>query len=446
LPTVASRLRRLAGRPAPLLALALSGAGLLAAWDLGRRSPGLDFYQFWVVAQVAGREDVADLYGAEERARLGEEFIRRSLTDEDSERRRVVAQPWKVLEPTATPVFYTAFRPLSGRSYEDDYRAFRLLSLAALALGLLAIARLAGLDVTTAALLLAFVAYSFQPLKSEIRVGNVNQLQLGLIALYLWLSSGGRRGRRQLCAGALLALMVAFKPNLLPLPPLLAAGWFLRGRRRKLALQAMGFLAGGALAALLPLLTFGTLAVWPDWLTYLSALPPEKIPLRFGNMGLARLLLEATGLDLAVPLALAALAAVLACLWRGARRGAGEPRAGRVEDMALVGAGCLVYLVASPMVWLHYILLALPAAIVLLRPQGADDSATWPAALAVVALVGLAVDPATQAFGLRGLHLQAVTTSVALLLLFVLLCRDMARWTLPPEGPGARIETAGRRD
>ena len=425
-----------------LLALALALAGLLSAWDLGRRSPGLDFYQFWVVAQVAGRADVENVYGDEERARLGQEFISRSLTDEDSERRRVVAEPWKVLEPTATPLLYTAFRPLSGGSYEGDSRAWRLTSLLALAVGLLALARRAGLDGTMGALVLAFVTLSFQPLKAEIRVGNVNELQIGLLAAYLWLSS--RDGSRaQIAAGALLALTVVFKPNLLAVMPVLAACWFLRGRRRKLALQGVGLAAGAALAALLPLLTFGSLACWPDWMAYLAALPPEKIPLRFGNMGLPRLLFEATELELSIPLAAATLIAALACLRRGARPGPETPPSAAVEDMAAVGAGCLVYLLSSPMVWLHYMLLALPAALLLLRPHPGGTRASQRFALTVLALIGLAVDPATQAFELQRLEHQAVITSLSLLLLFVLLCVEMAGWTLPREGGGTTIPAGG---
>jgi hypothetical protein len=438
-----SRLRRFLDAPAPLLAAAMALAGLVSAWDLGRRSPGLDFYQFWVVAQVAGRADVEDVYGDEERARLGPEFIQRSFTDEDSERRRVAAEPWKVLEPTATPLLYTAFRPLSGGAYESDYRAFRLLSLAALAAGLLVLARSAGLDATVGLLLLAFVAHSFQPLRADIRVGNVNELQIGLLAAYVWLSSRDDRSRAQLGAGALLALTVAFKPNLLPVLPVLAACWFLRGRRHKLALQSAGVASGAVLAALLPLLTFGSLRCWSDWIAYLSALPPEKIPLRFGNLGLARLLFEMTEVDLSVPLAAASLLAVLACLRRGARRDPHPLPAAAVEDMAAVGAGCLVYLLSSPMVWLHYMLLALPAALVLLRPPAGGSRASFRVALAVLALVGLALDPVTQAFGLQRLKWQAAVTSSSLLLLFALLCAEMAGWALPAEGGGTTIPDGG---
>jgi hypothetical protein len=426
--------------PVALLAFALALSGLAGAWDLGRRSPGLDFYQFWVVAQVAGRGDVPNVYDAEARTRIGAEFVRRSLTDEDSERRRVAARPWQVLEPTATPLLYSVFRPISGGSYEAGHALFRLASLVALTAGVLTLARLVGHGATLALLLLALVTHAFQPLEADIRVGNVNQLQLGGIAVYLWLSSRPDRSRLQIAAGALLAAMVLFKPNLLPLVPLLLACWLLRRRRGKLARQALGMALGTPCGLALGGYVFGTLQAWSDWWAYLSSLPPAKIPLRYGNIGLARLLLETLDVDLAPLLALATTGLVLFCLWLGRRRDvpppAGPDPAATIEDTAALGAGCLVYLLSAPMVWLHYLLLALPAVSLLLRREvpGHQDAraASWRRGLVVVALLGIAVDPLAQALGIQRLRDQAVLTTLALLLVFVLLCREIASWSRPP--------------
>jgi hypothetical protein len=436
MPTTLRRTLRAAGDPAVLLALALALSGLVRAWDLGRRSPGLDFYQFWVVAQVAGRADVPDVYAEEARARVGAEFVQRSLTDEDSERRRVAARPWRVLEPTATPLLYTAFRPLSGGTYEGDHLAFRLVSLAGCAAGILIVARLLGHGAALALLMLAFVAHSLQALKADIRVGNVNELQLGMIASYLWLSSRDEAARAQVAAGALLALVVLFKPNLLPIVPALAACWLAERRRSKLTRQAIGMAAGAIAGAVLPVAVFGTVAAWPNWLAYVTALPPAKIPLRFGNMGLARLLFEATGLDLWLPLAFVTLGAVLACVWWGRRRDDEPPaRATSWDDTAAVAGGCLVYLLSSPMVWLHYLLLAVPATLALL--PGARVG--WPGALTVAALIGIAVDPVADAFGMQDLQAQAVMTSASLLALFALLCRAIARRRTPWPPPVSEL-------
>ncbi len=425
---------RLSRDPALLLAAVLALSGLGASWSLGRRSPGLDFYQFWVVAQVAGRGDVPNVYAEEARYRLAGEFRRRAQTDEDSERRRVAAQPWKVFEPTATPLLYSAFRPLSGGSYEHDFLLFRLIGLAAFTTGVLALARRLGHGLTVALLFVAFAGLACQPLESDIRVGNVNQLQVGLIAGYLWLSSRKDASRWQWAAGALLALLVLFKPNLIALVPLLAASWILGRRRQKLARQSVGMAAGAAAGVAAPALVFGTWQAWPQWLAYLRSLPPEKIPLRYGNMGLARQVLETLEVDLAPLLALATTAIVLACLWLGRRHG---PVPAAIEDGAAIAAGCLVYLLSAPMVWLHYLLLALPAAVVLLRPGDGATVAAWRRVPAVVALLAIGVNPWADPFGIQDLRVQAAVTSLGVLVLFALVCVDLSRGLSAPRGGAA---------
>jgi hypothetical protein len=428
--------------PIVLLALCLALAALASAFVQGRRAAGLDFYQFWVVAQVAGRADVPDVYDYETRARLGAEFVRRAATDEDSPRRRAVAGAWPVLEPTATPFFYAALRPLAGGAYERAHLLFSLLSLAALAAGLLATARLLGHGPAPALLALAFVGLAFQPLQSDIRVGNVNQLQLGLAGAFLWLSARDDRSPLQVAAGALLALLVLFKPNLLPVLPLLAAGWLWRGRQAKLARQGAGLAAGALLALLATLLVYGSVSVWAQWVEYLNGLPPAKLPLSYGNVGLGRLLFEAVGEDLSPLLAALGTGVALFCLWRGrgrAREDGGRPA---LEDGTALAAGVLVYLLSAPIVWTHYLLLALPAVLVALRPDGMR--APWRTAAAAAALLGLAIDPWAEPFGVRDLQVQAVVAVLALLLLFALVGLEMAgRRALPERAAPATMPAGG---
>ena len=418
--------------PATLLAAVLAAAGLVQTWDLGRRSPGSDFYQFWIVAQVIGRADVPSIYDEEAHPRLGAEFVRRSFTDDDSERRRAAAREWQVLEPTATPLLYSAFRPLGGLDYEQAHLLFRAVSLAALATGVVAIALLLGHSAAAALMMLAVATVAFRPLKTGVQVGNVNELQLAGIAAYLWLSSGRDGGRRQAVAGALLGALVLFKPNLLPALPLLAASWVLGGRRGKLALQAAGAAAGGLLALAVTAAVFGSPAAWTDWLAFMRVFPPAKIPLRFGNVGLSRLAWETMDLRLAPWLGGLFLGLALACLWAGRPRAepTGAHDAGRAmaADTTALSAGCLAYLLSAPLVWIHYLLLALPAALLLLRDSGEgeprDDARR---VLASLALVAVAVDPVADLLRIYDMYQQAALTAAGLAVLFALTLRELAR-------------------
>lgn len=417
---------------ATLLAAVLAVAGLAQVWDLGRRAPGSDFYQFWIVAQVIGRADVATIYDEEAHARLGAEFIRRSFTDDTSERRRRAAREWQVLEPTATPLLYSLFRPFAGLDYETAHLIFRTMSLAALAAGVLAVALLLGHSTATALLALAFVSIAFRPLKASVQVGQVNELQLAAVALYLWLSSARDGSRRQAVAGALMAALVLFKPNLVAALPLLAAVWLVRGRRRKITLQAAGAVAGGLLALAVTTAVFGSPVAWRDWLEFMRVFPPEKIPLRFGNVGPARLVYETMNLRVSPLLAVVAVGVALAAVWVGRPRHAevtaDEPPDVITEDTAGFAAGCLVYLLSAPLVWNHYLLLTVPAALLLLRDSGGPARGdTVRRALVGVALVMMATDPIADLFHLYDMYAHAALSVAGVLVLFVLTVRELAR-------------------
>jgi hypothetical protein len=423
---------RSSGGAATLLAAILAAAGLAQAWDLGRRSAGSDFYQFWMVAGVIGRADVPSIYDEESHARLGAEFIRRSFTDDDSERRRRAAREWQVLQPTATPLLYAAFRPLTGLGYEHAHLLFRTVSLAAAAAAVVVIALRVGLSPAAGLLAVAFVTLAFHPLRASMQVGNVSELQLAAIAGWLWLSSASDGARRQAAAGALLGALVLIKPNLIMVPLLLAAMWITRGRPRKLKLQAVGAAAGGLIGLLFSALVFGSLAPWVDWFEYLRGFPPENIPLRLGNLGLARILSDTMGLHVSALLAVVALGIALAGVWSGRARGtaaaAGDPIPAAVEDSVALAAGTFVYLLSAPLVWDHYLLLALPGALVLLRDSDETErGGDVRRGLVGGALVLLAIDPLKNLLHLYDMYAQAALTVAGLMVLFALTVRELAR-------------------
>jgi hypothetical protein len=63
-----------------------------------------------------------------------------------------------------------------------------------------------------------------------------------------------------------------------------------------------------------------------------------------------------------------------------------------VSDVPVVAAGCLVYMLSSPLVWLHYLILALPAVLYLLRAR------TTRLCLGLAAFTAMAVQPLDQLF------------------------------------------------
>jgi len=95
----------------------------------------------------------------------------------------------------------------------------------------------------------------------------------------------------------------------------------------------------------------------------------------------------------------------------------------------LVGVGCLAYLLAAPLVWVHYHVLTVPLALYLLRPSddGARGVAAWRPVLAAAAVVLVANRPLEAVIGKGFPALIAVSTNLGALLLFGLLMLEPKR-------------------
>jgi hypothetical protein len=409
------------------LAALLVVCGGARTWRSVQRVPGIDFYQFWVIGHAVGRGDLATLYADDSRAAVGQEFFRRAGGPEGSERQRAAARMRQVLENYGTPFFYAALRPFGWNDYDASLDAFTAVSLAALAAAVLVFCRLAGHGASVGLLLLALAVHAFQPLSADVRVGNVNQLQLGMLAVVAWLAAGPSTWR-QAAAGAVLGAAVLFKPTVALVAPVLLAGWAVTGRWARVSPLATG-MAGGVLAAFCAgAAFFGSFGAWGEWLSVARAAPLAAMPVDFGNVSPSAVAEKWLGVSpRLVPGAAAAVAMALA-LWhrRSAPPVAADPRA--ADDILLIAGGCLLFLVSAPLVWQHYLILALPAVIVLLRPG--YPRRQW---LAIVAYVAIAIDPYADLFGITDPARQAPIVVAGIVLLFVLVVIEIATPRRAPE-------------
>jgi hypothetical protein len=199
--------------------------------------------------------------------------------------------------------------------------------------------------------------------------------------------------------------------------------------------QAAGFAGGGLVAVLLGALWFGSLHAWTDWLAALGSAGLPAMAVENGNFSVVAVTKRWAGVTPGALPAVATSLAVLAALWvrRKSVRAVGGAgaEAPAVEDLLLIGAGCLVVLLSSPLVWLHYLILALPAVVVLIRPQARRR---WPA---LAAFVAVAMDPWTDPFGASDPVRQATVAIAGLVLLFVLVLIEIAA---PQNHAGRQVE------
>jgi hypothetical protein len=285
------------------------------------------------------------------------------------------------LHSSATPFLYAVIGLIATGDYDRDLAAWQALSLAAFTLALLVCARLLGLAPAASLALLLPCLVWLSALHSDLRVGNVNSFQLGLVGLVFLLQSRDAEARYGFLAGVVVGMLILFKPNLAPIPLLLLGAWLLRGQFRKLLIGLAGIASGALIAFAWSSAFFGGPGVWIDWLRDLRALMGNQFPSGVGNFNAGNVLgLRLGGLGQAA-LALALCALALVFLWWGRRQagsgpgerlpggtGAADEARDRVEYAQLLGLACLIQMLASPLVWLHYFVLTVPMLVVVFRP------------------------------------------------------------------------------
>jgi len=275
-------------------------------------------------------------------------------------------------------------------------------------------------------LLGAMVLVWFSPLRSDMNVANVNQIQFGMVgvlAVILGMPVGvfvesKRRYQigssnpkahhaerdgyfgREFFAGIWLGICLAFKPSLL----WCGVMWFgamivdgLRSRhqakrdestgRRRLIGAATGGLIGGSIAVAFSAIWF-PLHSWIDWIDAVRSLPDVIIQTEQGNFSptyyaranhFPEWLLTFSGP--AMVLGVFTIAMIQRRIIKGSAgvesihsESRSEDRSGtnaglryNSEIVTWLAIGCQIHLLTSNLVWYHYLVLSLPATLIVLR-------------------------------------------------------------------------------
>jgi hypothetical protein len=365
--------------PLALLAVVLAA---LSCFERAQRWAGIDFYQFWCVGQAAREFPGTNVYSERERASLGALFLRRAreaaaagaaqspeAPGDALAARLAAAQAREVLETYSTPWLYTLFGACTSGDWGRDKARFQALSTLALALGAAWCARAAGAGAAGALLAAVLATALFAASDSCGRVGNVNRLQLGALALGHFLLCGAARART-VAAGALLGALVAFKPNLALAVAALGLGWLAAGQFARAAWASLGLALGGLVAWAASCAWFGTWSAWAQWAGELPELMQRyESPIEKGNLSLLRAL-EALGPTLSgralAPVLLGLLALVLFVARRALADRLRSPGPGRARtECALLALGAALSVLTVELAWLHYYVLVLPLLLML---------------------------------------------------------------------------------
>jgi uncharacterized membrane protein SirB2 len=352
-----------------LLILAIAGL-----WQFAEATAGEDYYTAWVAADSIESDSRSYVYAGESRAQLAKQYKRKAMKTEEAPRLRSLATEHKKLWFTGSPFLYAVIGLLSTGDFEVDHSVWQALSLISFVAGVLVYSRLLGYSAIAAMVLLLPLLVWFEPLQSELRVANVNCVQVGLASLILFLLSRGERAGFLFAAGVTMGLSAMFKPNMAPVAMLVAGAWLVRQRWHKLAIGSSGIGIGIAAAYLSGLVFVGRPGAWIDWWDAFRIVATNPAEQSLGNFSSFNLLFGAQNENLQIATALALVSLTLACLWWG-RRGSAtrdedppDRRGEVIEYGQLVALGCLVQTLASALVWQHYLVLAVPMLVVAFRP------------------------------------------------------------------------------
>jgi hypothetical protein len=362
-------------RPTIGLLVLLALAGTVSLWLTARSSAGIDFYQMWLGGRASA--NTPDFYSPAARERLGREYLERARTEEPSPRRLAVAQYRQQLETLSTPMLYMAFSAFRG-TYEFDLFVFQVLVFASLICWVGIMTRLYRYPLMAALALYGFLTLVFEPVRSDIRVVNMNHMILLLISGAMVFTFR----RNYAAAGALLALAALLKPYTILVFPLTYACWLVRGRWRDTGVHLAGAAAACIAAIFASSVHFRSSRIWLEWLSDFRAMPAAMVPLELGNFAFARLIKELSGFDIAVAVLLILGGATVAI----ARTSSSSVH----TDLLVIGLGCVLFQFASPLVWVHHLLLSVPLIAYLLRPPGETESPAHARQRQLAALIAFA--------------------------------------------------------
>jgi hypothetical protein len=437
----------------------------LGVWNAGREADQGDYFQFWAVGRLAGT-GVTDIYSTSARSTLGAQ-INTAADAGTSTRAARAAVQWRVLETTGTPFLYAVFGALSTPDYDLDSEAWEALGLLVFIAGSIGLGLAFGASGFGALVVTALFVGTSAALVADVGAGNVNEVQVGILAAFLLLRQRWPTPRGDVAAGALLGALVAFKPDLAPVPGFLLVLWLIDHRFGTLRRVLLGAIEGGLLGVVVGTIAWRNDQVWLDWLRSLqNQLATAPYTIAHSNDSLARLIFEQSGVDVTLILAIGLGATIVAAMLRS-RLGSTSPRATRSElgpsvrmatggrptdpnpafgrEVLTVGAAIGLTLLVSPLAWLHYYLLLVPLQLYLLRPVDPDGRAEairpdLRQAVVSISVVLLAFVPLDAVLGASPTA-DAVEAMVAAALLFAMAVLCLA---VEP-GPDASIGGARTR-
>jgi len=357
--------------------------------NYSKRAIGVDLYQYWGVGQVIRVTD-----GRIRNPYTHQRDFNRILAMEadrstDAIQKRV-AEFRRDLELQGTPFAYFVFSWFPGdyRLTRVAYRWWQILVFISVLCGLL---RANGCSWQHSLLIPMLIFPVYGPMGSEVIVGNFNTtLMIGLaVGLYQAQKLADQPSARDRSSATLLravllllwiGMFALMKPTMImivfvfQLFLIARFGFCLAVKASLLSTVPVGLLAA------LPMLRFGSASIWLDWVYYFrtSNLDMLNLPMAEGNVSTTLFLSKTLDIPLGFCALFIALLLILPLLLKAQRSGNyREVVCNHLADPHFgLTLGVVSILSLFPLAWIHYFLLLLIPAMILLHPRHRNTAAS----------------------------------------------------------------------
>ncbi|MFI5353005.1 MAG: glycosyltransferase 87 family protein [Candidatus Binatales bacterium] len=432
-------------RPSLVLALLLLLNPLFNVWQYATNSPGIDFFTLWGVPHVLKTNAVPNIYAADSQRDMASVLISESSSPQVSDAQRqataITAQLYdNRVDVTGSPLVYALVGLTAGGAYEKDLSRFTVASWLCFVGATLIFCRLLQFSPVSTLLIVGLFTSSFAPLISDMRVANLNQIQLLLVACFLlfFTRSWG------VLAGLALGIAVMLKPNVLIVAFLSVLVSLADRDYRSLTRLVLGMGLAALLSVAISVSYFGRPAMWPAFIRSVPHTLATSYPMEHGNFSLPLLLFRTMPREMSTYIFVILMAIVSVVIFKTRWDHAGNvaPAPSRDADesarsmhrmFVVVGLGSAVMLMSSRLAWLHYYVLLIPLELYLIRPLAGGDRPQRRLVVSIFAAIGFCLlSSVTQVMVANTLQ-QSIAVNMATALMFILaLCETWWQSTVSP--------------
>ncbi len=362
-----------------------------ASYFFSLQNSGIDFFTWWSVPHSITRQYIELPYSDQARTTLAVQMTQELDAGKINVEKRTLEDVLKLYKgriiTTASPFFYIFFSGFVSNDYQTDKRKFVIVSLLCFASAVFLLGRQLNFSYFSIFLFYTLITVFFSPYASEVKVGNVNQIQLLLTALFIVLSIRAKDFINYVWAAFFLGISILLKPNTCFILLFAMLSAIFHKDIKRFAGYAVGFLLSSVVAFSLTALYFKHLHVqaWKDWLATLPTTMSGTFGIELGNYSLAKLINVYTGQDASLILQAILAGIFIWTLFESNRAGhkvsvktqsAVKKERELKSTFFIVGFGTLIMLIGSGLVWGHYYIMTIPLFLFLMRPQIDVDSIT----------------------------------------------------------------------